>query len=92
MIAGADVSHPSPNSTLPSVASVVASWDRDLSRYTACIGVQSPRQEIIEDLGNMFDVMKNYLLDVYWYSLLADHAHKICREKPLPARTLDHIS
>jgi len=54
--AGADVSHPGPGSQMPSVASLVASYDREACRYAASVKVQSSRVEIIEDFESMFKV------------------------------------
>lgn len=54
MVIGADVSHPGPGSQMPSVASLVASYDREACRYAASVKVQSSRVEIIEDFESMF--------------------------------------
>ena len=51
-IQGADVGHPSPGAQLPSVTSIVYSWDRYAAKYAASTGIQHPRQEIIENLKN----------------------------------------
>ena len=40
----------------PSVASLVFSWDPEACRYVALSRVQSPRQELIEDLKDMMKV------------------------------------
>ncbi|KAJ7470308.1 Piwi domain-containing protein [Mycena latifolia] len=53
MVLGADVSHPSPGSTLPSVAALVASHDPYACKYTASIRLQSSRVEMIQDLKDM---------------------------------------
>ena len=45
---GCDVTHPSPGVRRPSVASLVASNDRELSKYRVEYAVQNPRAEIIE--------------------------------------------
>ncbi|KAF9452879.1 Piwi-domain-containing protein [Macrolepiota fuliginosa MF-IS2] len=58
MVIGADVSHPGPGSQLPSVASVVGSYDRGACQYAASTRVQSPRVEMIEEFASMF---KNFL-------------------------------
>ncbi|KAJ7197205.1 argonaute-like protein [Mycena pura] len=50
MIIGADVAHPGPGLSRPSIASVVFSWDRDASQYIALSAVQAPRTEIIPQL------------------------------------------
>ncbi|KAI0957644.1 hypothetical protein AcW1_005969 [Taiwanofungus camphoratus] len=62
MIVGADVGHPGPGITnRPSITSLVASVDPNCTRYTAFARVQKPRQEIIEDLGEMFkEALKDY--------------------------------
>ncbi|KAJ7184245.1 argonaute-like protein [Mycena filopes] len=48
-----DVAHPGPGSNRPSVASLVWSHDLHGAEYCATTRVQSPRSEIISDLGNM---------------------------------------
>ncbi|TBU46794.1 Piwi-domain-containing protein [Dichomitus squalens] len=54
MIVGADVGHPGPGITnRPSVAGVVASLNLEASIMTSYSSVQQPRQEMIEDLGDM---------------------------------------
>ncbi|KAJ7929263.1 Piwi domain-containing protein, partial [Mycena leptocephala] len=53
MILGADVSHPGPQSTLPSVAGLVSSWDMQACKYGAFVRLQRSRLEIIEDLEEM---------------------------------------
>ncbi|THV07876.1 Piwi-domain-containing protein [Dendrothele bispora CBS 962.96] len=53
MIVGADVSHPSPGSRTPSIASLVASFDPQASRYAAFIKPQHSRMEIITDLREL---------------------------------------
>ncbi|KIL64721.1 hypothetical protein M378DRAFT_1041026 [Amanita muscaria Koide BX008] len=55
MVLGADVSHPGPGSGLPSISALVASVDRLYTRYIAETRVQDPREEMIEDLENMFE-------------------------------------
>nr|QUP51772.1 Ago2b [Locusta migratoria] len=51
MIIGADVTHPSPDQrNIPSVAAVCASHDPDAFQYNLQYRLQSPRQEIIDDL------------------------------------------
>ena len=47
-VIGCDVTHPSPGVMRPSVASLVASTDRELSKYRVEYAVQNPRTEIIE--------------------------------------------
>lgn len=54
MIMGADVNHPSAGDTIsPSMAAVVASFDRFASRYAVEVRPQQHRVEIIQDLKNM---------------------------------------
>ncbi|XP_049838936.1 protein argonaute-2-like [Schistocerca gregaria] len=51
MIIGADVTHPSPDQrNIPSVAAVCASHDPDAFQYNLQYRLQSPRQEIIQEL------------------------------------------
>lgn len=54
MVIGADVSHPGPGSQMPSVASLVGSYDREACQYIASVQVQSSRVEVIENFGVMF--------------------------------------
>jgi eukaryotic translation initiation factor 2C len=53
MIFGADVAHPGPGASRPSIASVVYSWDPAAASYIAYSEVQAPRQEIIQGLQAM---------------------------------------
>ncbi|EIM90203.1 Piwi-domain-containing protein [Stereum hirsutum FP-91666 SS1] len=53
MIIGADVSHPGPGVQRPSIASVVASYDPFLSKYSTFVTLQMPRREVIENLKSM---------------------------------------
>lgn len=48
---GADAGHPGPGIQLPSVTSIVYSWDRYATKYAALTGIQQPRQEIIENFN-----------------------------------------
>lgn len=43
----------------PSIASVVASYDPDLSKYSTFVTLQMPRREIIENLKSMVKVGNN---------------------------------
>lgn len=53
----ADVSHPPPDALdRPSYASLVANVDTGVAKYIADLKVQKPRQEVIEDLGEMAEV------------------------------------
>lgn len=71
IIFGADVTHPSPGDMkTPSIAAVVGSLDRYVSRYCARVRIQKIREEIIKDLAN---VVREILLQFY----------KISRAKPL---------
>ncbi|CAH1181008.1 unnamed protein product [Phyllotreta striolata] len=54
MIMGADVTHPSPDSTgVPSVVAVTASHDPKAFKYNICWRLQQPKVEIISDLTNI---------------------------------------
>ncbi|KAJ7659732.1 ribonuclease H-like domain-containing protein [Mycena polygramma] len=53
MCFGADVSHPAPGSSRPSIASLVFSWDDAAARYIALSEVQHPRLEMIQGLEGM---------------------------------------
>ncbi|KAI0065132.1 Piwi-domain-containing protein [Artomyces pyxidatus] len=54
MVLGADVGHPGPGvKDKPSIASLVASCDRTLTRYAAFTQLQPPRVEVIESLEQM---------------------------------------
>ncbi|KAJ6500452.1 argonaute-like protein [Mycena sanguinolenta] len=53
MILGADVAHPGPGASRPSIASLVFSWDPAATKYAAYSEVQAPRQEIIPGLQAM---------------------------------------
>ncbi|KAJ7184221.1 argonaute-like protein [Mycena filopes] len=53
MIFGADIAHPPPGVSRPSIASVVFSCDPAAAKYIAYSQVQSPRQEMIEGLQEM---------------------------------------
>jgi len=55
MVLGADVSHPGPGSSLPSIAALVASVDPWYTRYVAATNVQDPHLEMIENLEDMFE-------------------------------------
>ncbi|CAM1327792.1 AGO1 (predicted) [Pycnogonum litorale] len=63
IIIGADVNHPAPkDTTSPSVAAVVGSFDCSFSKYDAEVRAQQSRLEIIFDLKLM---VKNLLLTYY---------------------------
>ncbi|ORY01783.1 Piwi-domain-containing protein [Basidiobolus meristosporus CBS 931.73] len=63
IVFGADVTHPGPGETTrPSIAAVVASMDRKVSKYASCVRVQAARTEIIADLAGM---VKELLLAFY---------------------------
>ncbi|PAV23570.1 argonaute [Pyrrhoderma noxium] len=53
MVVGADVTHASPGVRRPSVASLVASYDRSAAQYSPAYSVQEPRTEIISQLEDM---------------------------------------
>ncbi|KAJ4494682.1 argonaute-like protein [Lentinula edodes] len=62
IVMGADVIHPAPGSQgRPSFTALVASVDSDNAKYVAECGVQTSRQEIIEDL----EVMAKNTLTMY---------------------------
>ncbi|EPQ59451.1 argonaute-like protein [Gloeophyllum trabeum ATCC 11539] len=62
IVMGADVIHPAPGSEgRPSFTSLVANVDSDTAKYIAASRVQTSRQEIIEDLGDM----AHHMLDMY---------------------------
>ncbi|KAK9695426.1 hypothetical protein K7432_012964 [Basidiobolus ranarum] len=70
IIFGADITHPGPGEvTKPSIAAVVASMDRKISRYASSVRVQAGRTEIIADLASM---VKELLLTFY----------RTCNQKP----------
>ncbi|XP_078039817.1 argonaute 2 [Augochlora pura] len=51
MLIGADVTHPSPDSTdLPSIAAVAASYSPSAFQYNIELRLQQPREEMIQDL------------------------------------------
>ena len=51
------MSHPPPDALdRPSYASLVANVDTGVAKYIADLKVQKPRQEVIEDLGEMAEV------------------------------------
>ena len=54
-IKGADVLHPAPGSTMPSISAFVFTHDRrSCSDYLALSAVQKSRSETIADFGAMF--------------------------------------
>ncbi|XP_045601550.2 protein argonaute-2 [Procambarus clarkii] len=63
MIMGADVNHPAAgDAESPSLAAVVASFDRNASKYAVEVRYQEHREELIQDLKQM---MKNLLMTFY---------------------------
>jgi eukaryotic translation initiation factor 2C len=56
MIVGLDVTHPSPDShhLAPSIAGIVATVDKELTQWPADLRIQTPRQEMIDNLDEMF--------------------------------------
>jgi eukaryotic translation initiation factor 2C len=56
MVVGIDVTHPSPGSlsSAPSVASIVASTDKNLSQFPCELRIQKGRKEMVTDLKDMF--------------------------------------
>jgi eukaryotic translation initiation factor 2C len=57
MVVGLDVTHPAPGSpsNAPSVAGIVASVDEWLGQWPAELRIQPARQEMVEDLGPLFE-------------------------------------
>ncbi|CAM9114998.1 unnamed protein product, partial [Sphacelaria rigidula] len=63
IVFGADVNHPGAgNVSKPSIAAVVASMDRWVSRHGSCVAVQEHRKEVIQDLAAM---VKSLLISFY---------------------------
>ncbi|XP_031370648.1 protein argonaute-2 isoform X1 [Apis dorsata] len=61
MIIGADVTHPSPDAiNIPSIAAVAASHDPNAFKYNVEIRLQSPREEIIQDLEEIMIIQLKY--------------------------------
>lgn len=54
IVLGADVTHPQGGGGRPSVAALVCNRDKEYCQFTGAIRNQPGRQEIIEDMGNMF--------------------------------------
>ncbi|KAL4890621.1 ribonuclease H-like domain-containing protein [Aspergillus ambiguus] len=64
MLAGIDVTHPSPGSSpdAPSIAAVVASTDATLGQWPAQLRIQKSRQEMVSDLDAMLQTpLKNWV-------------------------------
>ena len=55
MVVGIDVTHPSPGSSsdAPSVAGMVASYDKWLGQWPATLRIQEARKEMVSELGEM---------------------------------------
>ncbi|XP_076752627.1 argonaute 2 [Xylocopa sonorina] len=63
IIIGADVTHPSPDATdIPSVAAVAASYDPNAFQYNIELRLQSPKEEMIQDLQ---EIIKSQLMFFY---------------------------
>ncbi|XP_076247195.1 argonaute 2 [Calliopsis andreniformis] len=63
MLVGADVTHPSPDAmNMPSIAAVAASHDLKAFQYNIELRLQSPREEMIQDLE---EIMRKQLLFFY---------------------------
>lgn len=61
MFLGADVTHPSPGSSSPSIAAIVASHDKQATKYNTYIRAQTHRVEIIEEMrGCTFMALQDY--------------------------------
>ncbi|KZT41885.1 Piwi-domain-containing protein [Sistotremastrum suecicum HHB10207 ss-3] len=61
MVIGADVSHPGPGSTLPSMSAVVGSVDANGTKFVASSNIQQARVEQIVDLASSIE----YLLEMF---------------------------
>ncbi|XP_076381016.1 protein argonaute-2-like [Megalopta genalis] len=58
MLVGADVTHPSPDSTdIPSIAAVAASYNANAFQYKIELRLQPPREEMIQDLETIMRIM-----------------------------------
>jgi eukaryotic translation initiation factor 2C len=57
MVVGIDVTHPSPDSQrkAPSIAAIVASYDANLSGWTADVRIQASRVEMVEGLAELME-------------------------------------
>ena len=55
MYTGADVGHPGPGITKPSVTGLVFSYDEGATRYAALTDIQQPHIKIIESLPKMME-------------------------------------
>ncbi|XP_031771668.1 protein argonaute-2 isoform X2 [Apis florea] len=65
MIIGADVTHPSPDAiNTPSIAAVAASHDPNAFKYNVEIRLQSPREEIIQDLEEIMIIQLKYFFGI----------------------------
>jgi eukaryotic translation initiation factor 2C len=53
MFMGIDVTHPAPGSAAPSIAAVVASYDKAATKYNTYIRAQTHRVEIIEEMHQL---------------------------------------
>jgi len=61
IVFGADVAHPGPGSTAPSIASAVGSHDRTATGFNTEVRAQNSREEIIVDLDAMaINLIKGY--------------------------------
>ncbi|XP_043502637.1 protein argonaute-2-like [Polistes fuscatus] len=61
VVIGADVTHPPPDSEIPSIAAVTASCDKIGFKYSIEVRLQPPRQEIISDLTDIIKkLLKNF--------------------------------
>ena len=73
MLVGADVTHPSPDAVdIPSIAAVAASHDPNAFKYNIELRLQSPREEMIQDLEN---IMRKQL--IYFYKKTGQKPCKI---------------
>ncbi|XP_017765394.1 PREDICTED: protein argonaute-2 [Eufriesea mexicana] len=61
MIVGADVTHPSPDSVnIPSIAAVAASHDPNAFQFNIEVRLQSPREEMIQDLEEIMTIQLKF--------------------------------
>lgn len=84
MIVGADVTHASPGVWRPSIAALVASYDKDGARYFSTHSVQGPRMEIIADLEEM---LVRAFQNFYSYRRYYVSQHPEERDKVVPFPT-----
>lgn len=57
MFKGLDVAHPAPGELKPSVASLVASTNPEITKFTSFIHLQRPHQEVIGE-DSLYKMLK----------------------------------